>query len=374
MRRGCSGCSPARPSPAPSRASTNPTPMPRSLAEEAEALGHDRHRDPARRHRARLARGRSAPTSSWPTLRTATIEFGSPDGPQPLVIRTTGTTGAPKAARHDWRVLAQTVAKVRPQPDQRWLLAYGPHQFAGIQVLLHVLASQATLVAPFPASAERRPRGPPLRRRHLRQRHADLLALPARRGPQPSSPTPPAWSRSPSAARPAPPTSSTSSAPPFPSPGCPRCTHRPSSAPSRRSTTACRASRSGLSGARRTRPPTYAPRTASSGCGPRPACSVTPTRPTATAASSTAWRPTGDLVEIVGTRVLFRGRQSEIINVGGVKVHPLPVEERILALSGVDAARVYGRPSKLTGCHRRRRHRAHRREWRRRTPTRSGEP
>ena len=61
------------------------------------------------------------------------------------------------------------------------------------------------------------------------------------------------------------------------------------------------------------------------------------------------WRPTGDLVEIVGDRVLFRGRDSEVINVGGVKVHPLPVEERILALPDVEAARVYGRPSKLTG-------------------------
>jgi acyl-coenzyme A synthetase/AMP-(fatty) acid ligase len=65
--------------------------------------------------------------------------------------------------------------------------------------------------------------------------------------------------------------------------------------------------------------------------------------------SATAWRPTGDLIEVVGTRVLFRGRQSEIINVGGVKVHPLPVEERILALVSVEAARVFGRPSKLTG-------------------------
>ena len=51
-----------------------------------------------------------------------------------------------------------------------------------------------------------------------------------------------------------------------------------------------------------------------------------------------AWRPTGDLVEIVGDRVLFRGRDSEVINVGGVKVHPLPVEERILALPDVHAA------------------------------------
>jgi acyl-coenzyme A synthetase/AMP-(fatty) acid ligase len=65
--------------------------------------------------------------------------------------------------------------------------------------------------------------------------------------------------------------------------------------------------------------------------------------------SPTAWRPTGDLVEIVGARVLFRGRQSEIINVGGVKVHPLPIEERVLALDSVGAARVFGRPSKLTG-------------------------
>jgi acyl-coenzyme A synthetase/AMP-(fatty) acid ligase len=38
-----------------------------------------------------------------------------------------------------------------------------------------------------------------------------------------------------------------------------------------------------------------------------------------------------------------------VINVGGVKVHPLPVEDRILALGCVEAARVFGRPSKLTG-------------------------
>ena len=41
------------------------------------------------------------------------------------------------------------------------------------------------------------------------------------------------------------------------------------------------------------------------------------------------WRATGDLVEIVGDRIQFRGRTSEIINVGGVKVHPLPIEERV---------------------------------------------
>jgi len=62
-----------------------------------------------------------------------------------------------------------------------------------------------------------------------------------------------------------------------------------------------------------------------------------------------AWRPTGDLVEVVGDRILFRGRSSEIINVGGVKVHPLPIEERVGAVPGVDMARVFGRPNAMTG-------------------------
>jgi acyl-coenzyme A synthetase/AMP-(fatty) acid ligase len=61
------------------------------------------------------------------------------------------------------------------------------------------------------------------------------------------------------------------------------------------------------------------------------------------------WRPSGDLVEVIDDRVHFVGRRSEVINVGGVKVHPLPVEERITALDSVALARVYGRPNKLTG-------------------------
>ena len=61
------------------------------------------------------------------------------------------------------------------------------------------------------------------------------------------------------------------------------------------------------------------------------------------------WRPTGDLVEVLDGRVLFRGRSSEVINVGGVKVHPLPVEDRIVAVDGVAHARVFGRANRLTG-------------------------
>jgi acyl-coenzyme A synthetase/AMP-(fatty) acid ligase len=268
--------------------------------------------------------------------------------PQPLVIRTTGTTGTPKAARHDWRVLTQTVAKVQPRPEQRWLLAYGPQQFAGVQVLLHVAASQATLVAPFPRQpkdgldallseevtcvsatptywrfllAEARSRGVPLPR--LEQitlggeaSSADLLdelrsAFPLARVSQVYASTEFGSITSVNDGLPGIAIGSLWSA------------SNPTSNVRAENGELWVRAESGMLG--------YAD------------------EPDSAAASPTAWRPTGDLVEIVGTRVLFRGRQSEIINVGGVKVHPLPVEERVLALPGVDAARVYGRPSKLTG-------------------------
>jgi acyl-coenzyme A synthetase/AMP-(fatty) acid ligase len=74
-----------------------------------------------------------------------------------------------------------------------------------------------------------------------------------------------------------------------------------------------------------------------------------PSDPPAGAGPDDEWRPTGDLVEVVDGRVLFRGRSSEVINVGGVKVHPLPVEERISALETVALARVFGRSNPLTG-------------------------
>jgi acyl-CoA synthetase (AMP-forming)/AMP-acid ligase II len=83
-------------------------------------------------------------------LAEGTARGAEPAESQPLMVRTSGTTGIPKAARHDWSVLTKPVEGLRPHPDQRWLLAYGPQQFSGIQVMLHVAGSEATLVAPFP--------------------------------------------------------------------------------------------------------------------------------------------------------------------------------------------------------------------------------
>ncbi|MEO0322499.1 MAG: fatty acid--CoA ligase family protein [Myxococcota bacterium] len=58
---------------------------------------------------------------------------------------------------------------------------------------------------------------------------------------------------------------------------------------------------------------------------------------------------TGDAVEIRGDRVLFLGRASGVINVGGQKVHPERVEAVLLAHPGVAAARVGQRRSPITG-------------------------
>jgi acyl-CoA synthetase (AMP-forming)/AMP-acid ligase II len=61
------------------------------------------------------------------------------------------------------------------------------------------------------------------------------------------------------------------------------------------------------------------------------------------------WLPTGDLVEIEGDRIMFVGRTSDTINVGGVKVHPLPVEEVAGAVDGVELVQAYAHPSPVTG-------------------------
>jgi acyl-coenzyme A synthetase/AMP-(fatty) acid ligase len=61
------------------------------------------------------------------------------------------------------------------------------------------------------------------------------------------------------------------------------------------------------------------------------------------------WLVTGDLVEHVQDRVLFRGREDVTINVGGAKVRPEEVESVLLGLPEVMDACVYGVPNPLSG-------------------------
>ena len=68
-----------------------------------------------------------------------------------------------------------------------------------------------------------------------------------------------------------------------------------------------------------------------------------------TPVSNDRYIDSGDLVRIVGDRVLFLGRKNRSINVGGNKVMPETVEAVLLQHDAVVAARVYGKPSALTG-------------------------
>lgn len=61
------------------------------------------------------------------------------------------------------------------------------------------------------------------------------------------------------------------------------------------------------------------------------------------------WFVTGDLVLQDGEYLKFLGRESELINVGGEKVYPAEVESLIQAAPGVLDALVYGEPHPLVG-------------------------
>jgi long-chain acyl-CoA synthetase len=58
---------------------------------------------------------------------------------------------------------------------------------------------------------------------------------------------------------------------------------------------------------------------------------------------------TGDLAEVDGEWIRILGRQSEVINVGGSKVHPAEVESVLLTLDNVRDASVRGEPHPIVG-------------------------
>ena len=273
-----------------------------------------------------------------------------PGEAQPLMVRTTGTTGVPKAARHDWQVLTKPVGELPARPEQRWLLAYGPHQFSGIQVMLHVAGSQATLVAPFPRQprdgvdamlsedvtsvsatptylrfllAEARSRGvelPPLGQITLGGEAvpADLLdriqsTFPDAKISQIYGSTETGTMMSVRDGRPG-----------FPAAALFSEANPDATVKLLEGQIWVRA-KAGMLG--------YAGDVESD--------------PSKTQVDG--WWPTGDLADIEGDRVVFRGRKSDVINVGGVKVDPVPVEHRITSLSEVTAARVFGRSNPMTG-------------------------
>lgn len=267
---------------------------------------------------------------------------------QPLMIRTSGTTGVPKAARHDWKRLERTVQNVGPQPEQRWLLAYGPHQFAGIQVLQHVVASQATLVAPFP-----------------RQPRDGMRAL-VNDGVTCVSATPTFWrfllveARSAGAQLPSLEqiTLGGEASPPD------LLKELQDAFPGANVSHVYASTEFGSVASVKDGRPGFPVEALLSESNPEARLRVVDGElwvrapagmlsyvdaPHDEHRSDGDWWATADLVEIVGERVMFRGRASEVINVGGQKVDPLPVENRITALERIAMARVFGRPNPVMG-------------------------
>jgi acyl-CoA synthetase (AMP-forming)/AMP-acid ligase II len=61
------------------------------------------------------------------------------------------------------------------------------------------------------------------------------------------------------------------------------------------------------------------------------------------------WFNTQDLVETDGKYVRILGRKSELINVGGEKVHPTEIENVLLQFDNVKDVTVRGRPNPVTG-------------------------
>ena len=61
------------------------------------------------------------------------------------------------------------------------------------------------------------------------------------------------------------------------------------------------------------------------------------------------WYNTGDRVEVDGEYVLVKGRESELINVGGMKVYPVEIESVLLEIEGVLDVSVKGMPNPVMG-------------------------
>jgi len=64
---------------------------------------------------------------------------------------------------------------------------------------------------------------------------------------------------------------------------------------------------------------------------------------------SDGWFNTQDLVEANGEYVRILGRKSELINVGGEKVHPTEIENVMLQIENVKDVTVRGKPNPMTG-------------------------
>lgn len=265
-----------------------------------------------------------------------------------VTIFTSGSTGAPKAVNHDWETLTRPVRLASSARSQTWMLTYRPQLYAGLQVFLHCLLNRGTLVIPDPQMAAR-----------------DLIGLMRRHQVRYISATPSYWRRlialgsgaelgalgieqitlggeiSDQALLDA-------LARTFPDA---RVVHIYATSELGR----CFSVKDGRAGF----PASYLEGETEEGVAlklddgelhVRSANSMRTNSESETLEGrNNPWIATGDLVERVDDRCFFKGRRTELLNVGGNKVHPHRVEQVVQAVAGVADVRIYGKTSSLVG-------------------------
>jgi acyl-coenzyme A synthetase/AMP-(fatty) acid ligase len=265
-----------------------------------------------------------------------------------VTLFTSGSTGRPKSVCHNWESLTRAVRQTSAQSPLTWLLTYRPHLYAGLQVFVHCLLNRETLVMPGDGMAVDR-----------------LLELMCRHRITAVSATPSYWRRIIALGRrdtlrqvsltqitlggeAADQSLLSALAGLYPEA---RVVHIYATSELGR----CFSIKDGLAGF----PVSFLDQPTDDGVElrvedgellVRPANGIPGICPTdGSARNEREWIATADLVERVGDRFLFIGRRSEVINVGGNKVHPFRVEQVILAVPGVRDARVFAKRSSLVG-------------------------
>ncbi|AEG91570.1 class I adenylate-forming enzyme family protein [Ramlibacter tataouinensis] len=249
-------------------------------------------------------------------------------------ILSSGTTGQSKAIDLRWRDLVAAVRVSPPAGPRRWLLAYGLAHFAGIQVLLHALVHGEVLIVPACAQVPA------------------MWAAASREGATHISSTPTFWRAA------------------FVSPACasPIVTLRhvtlggevvtqevldriaalyPGVSISQVYASTELGSVVSVKDCRAGLPLSLFDPQAQGGALLRIVNRELHVRQGS--GPATHYRATGDLVERTAERVLFLGRKSETINVGGMKVYPQQIEALVNPLPGVATAIAEGRPNPMTG-------------------------
>jgi len=266
--------------------------------------------------------------------------------PGAVTILTSGTTGKSKAVEHSWDSLARPVRRTPNEPHPRWLLTFRPHLYAGLQVILQCLMNRGTLILPATGDSAN-----------------EVASLASSSRVEFASATPSYWRWLMTLADP----------------------DLLTSIPLKQITLGGEAVDQATLDSLRTLFPNirivhiYATTELGRCFSVTDGQAGFPTKfldcispdgvemriedgelivkssnamrryDQAADYQHDAWFSTGDLVSREGERVLFVGRKTDMINVGGNKVHPVEVERVIRQVPGVAEVRVYGKTSSLVG-------------------------